>query len=83
MSIRLSIVSLSGAGFSALIYPCMLREALVHLSANSLIRSLVSTSLGGVHARTCSRSLADVRASSNLLASSAGWGRRLLWLGRG
>ena len=73
-SIRLSIVSLSGAGLSAFMYSWMLREALRHRSANSLISSLASTSLGGVQATTCSSRPADVRASSSRLASSTGSG---------
>ena len=52
-------------------------DAPLHRSANSLIRSLERTSEGGVLATTCSSRLADVRASSSLLASSIGSGRRL------
>ena len=55
----------------------MLREALWHLLANSLIKSLLMISAGGVFITTCSRSFADVRASSNRLASWTGSGRLL------
>lgn len=72
------MVSLSGAGLVADMYPWMLREALRHRSANSLIKSLDSTSDGGVQVTTCSRSLADVRASSNRFASSTGLGSLIL-----
>jgi hypothetical protein len=64
VSINVSIVSLSGLGFSAIIYACMLLLALWHRSANSRRSSFARTSDGGVDCTTCERRPADVRASS-------------------